>query len=134
MRSLIVVSAGLSTPSSSTNLATQISGAVSSAVTARGEAVDITRIELSEVIPDLGTFLSTGIATERIDALRSQISAADGMIAVTPVFKASYSGLFKVFFDILEPEALVDMPVIIAATGGHPAALPGAGLCAAPAV
>ena len=40
------------------------------------------------------------------------------MIAVTPVFSASYSGLFKSFFDVLDPKALVGTPVLIAATGG----------------
>ena len=40
------------------------------------------------------------------------------MIAVTPTFNASYSGLFKSFFDVLEQDALTDMPVLVAATGG----------------
>ena len=40
------------------------------------------------------------------------------MIAVTPVFSASYSGLFKTFFDVLEQDALAGTPVLIAATAG----------------
>jgi len=40
------------------------------------------------------------------------------VIAVTPVFSASYSGLFKSFFDVLDPQALVGTPVLMAATGG----------------
>ena len=40
------------------------------------------------------------------------------MIAVTPVFSASYSGLFKTFFDVLEHGALDGTPVLIAATAG----------------
>ena len=40
------------------------------------------------------------------------------MIAVTPVFSASYSGLFKSFFDVIEPAALTGTPVLMAATGG----------------
>ena len=40
------------------------------------------------------------------------------MIAVTPVFSASYSGLFMSFFDVLDPQALVGTPVLMAATGG----------------
>ncbi len=49
------------------------------------------------------------------------MSGADGLIVVTPVFSASYSGLFKSFFDALsvsDPEALTGTPVLIAATGG----------------
>ena len=34
------------------------------------------------------------------------MTGADGLIAVTPVFSASYSGLFKSFFDVLEPDAI----------------------------
>jgi FMN reductase len=32
------------------------------------------------------------------------VSDSDGIIAVTPVFSASYSGLFKSFFDVLDPK------------------------------
>ena len=37
---------------------------------------------------------------------------------MTPVFNASYSGLFKMFFDALDPDALTGTPVLIAATAG----------------
>lgn len=46
------------------------------------------------------------------------MTAADGLIVVTPVFAASYSGLFKSFFDVIDPDALSGKPVLIAATGG----------------
>jgi FMN reductase len=46
------------------------------------------------------------------------LAEADGLIAVTPAFNASFSGLFKLFFDVLPQETLSDMPVLIAATGG----------------
>src|SRR6185436_20110857 len=46
------------------------------------------------------------------------VAGAAGLIAVTPTFNASYSGLFKSFFDVLGGSALVDKPVLIAATGG----------------
>jgi len=36
------------------------------------------------------------------------------------VFNASYSGLFKLFFDVVERDALAGMPVLVAATGGTP--------------
>lgn len=37
---------------------------------------------------------------------------------MTPVFTTSYSGLFKSFIDVLDPQSLTDMPVLIGATGG----------------
>ncbi|MGO4760489.1 CE1759 family FMN reductase, partial [Streptomyces sp. 2MCAF27] len=45
-------------------------------------------------------------------------TGAGGLIVVTPVFTASYSGLFKSFFDLIDPDALTGKPVLIAATGG----------------
>ena len=70
---------------------------------------------------------SGGIATPAPDARSASRSPpADGLIAVTPVFSASYSGLFKMFFDALDTDALNGMPVLIAATAGTRPPLAGA--------
>jgi len=47
-----------------------------------------------------------------------RVGTADGLVVVTPVFSASYSGLFKTFFDVLEDDILDGTPVLVAATGG----------------
>ncbi|MGE8641740.1 MAG: NAD(P)H-dependent oxidoreductase, partial [Achromobacter sp.] len=36
----------------------------------------------------------------------------------TPVYRGSYTGLFKHFFDFIHQDALIDKPVLLAATGG----------------
>lgn len=46
------------------------------------------------------------------------LEAADLVIAATPVYKGSYTGLFKHLFDAVPPDALVGRPVLLAATGG----------------
>ncbi len=46
------------------------------------------------------------------------MTGADAVIAVTPMYSGSYNGLFKSFFDVLDPDALAGKPVLIAATGG----------------
>jgi FMN reductase len=46
------------------------------------------------------------------------VAGADGLIAVTPIFSASFSGLFKTFFDVLDKDALVGKPVLLGATAG----------------
>jgi FMN reductase len=46
------------------------------------------------------------------------VTGADGVIAVTPIFSASYSGLFKTFVDVLDKDALTGTPVLIGATAG----------------
>src|SRR5262249_51528853 len=62
--------------------------------------------------------LVTGFAGKDLQAALDAVATADGVIAVTPVFTASYSGLFKSFFDVLDNTALDGRPVLIAATGG----------------
>lgn len=118
-RQIIVISAGLSQPSSTRLLADQIAEAVRAQVGARGEEAQIEVIELRELAIELATTMTTGgIPTPRLSEVKNKISAADGLIAVTPVFSASYSGLFKMLFDVLDTDALNGMPVIIAATAG----------------
>ena len=117
--SVVVLTAGLSQPSSTRLLADQLADSVSSAVAARGEAVEFDVIELRELAADLAaTMASGGVPTPAVVAAREKVSAADGVIAVTPVFAASYSGLFKMFVDVLDTESLNGMPVLIAATAG----------------
>lgn len=118
-RRLAVVTAGLGQPSVTRLLADRIAGAVSAAVTARGEAVETDVVEVRELATDLVAMLATsGLPTPALSRVRDLVSAADGVIAVTPVYSASYSGLFKMFVDALDPDALNGMPVLVAATGG----------------
>jgi FMN reductase len=60
----------------------------------------------------------TGFAGPELATAIDEVVKADGLIAATPIFSASYSGLFKTFFDVLEPDALAGKPVLIAATAG----------------
>lgn len=53
-----------------------------------------------------------------IEADILQIETADLIIAASPVYKGSYTGLFKYLFDLVDQYALVDVPAILAATGG----------------
>lgn len=119
-RRLVVISAGLSQPSSTRLLADQLGAAVSAQVTARGEEVQVQTIELRDLAVDLATFMATGLPPASVDAARAAVDAADGLVVVTPVFAASYSGLFKMFFDTLDQKALTGMPVLVAATAGSP--------------
>jgi NAD(P)H-dependent FMN reductase len=49
---------------------------------------------------------------------------ADALIAVTPIFNASYSGLFKSFFDVLEPDSLAGKELADLMSGGKPSKAP----------
>jgi FMN reductase len=113
-RKIVVVSAGLSDPSSTRLLADLLARA---AVTALGEA-EVETVELRPLAHALADQLLTGFATGELARAEEAVAQADGVIVVTPVFSASYSGLFKTFFDVLEPGALDGTPVLVAATAG----------------
>lgn len=119
-RTLVVISAGLSVPSSTRMLADRISGAVQREVTARGESLDIEVIELRELAGEIADHLVSGMPPSALRQALTAVSSADAVLAVSPVFTASYSGLFKSFVDLLDPDALTGTPVLIAATAGTP--------------
>ena len=75
-------------------------------------------IELRDHARALADHLLTGFPSPELRATLDAVLAADGLIAVTPIFNASYSGLFKLFFDVLELDSLDGVPVLVAATGG----------------
>src|SRR3954470_7499913 len=113
-----VVSAGLSQPSSTRLLAHRLTGAVTARLRSAGHDVLVEVVELRPLAHALADNLLTGFPSGDLQAAVSAVSRADALIAVTPIFTASYSGLFKTFFDVLEKEALVGKPTLIAATAG----------------
>ena len=117
-RSIVVVSAGLANPSSTRLLADQLATATDVALRSHGEAADLHTIELRELAHPLADHLLTGFATGALAEAIETVRDADGLIVVTPVFAASYSGLFKMFFEVLEKDLLRGKPVLLAATAG----------------
>ncbi|MFC8848614.1 MULTISPECIES: FMN reductase [unclassified Micromonospora] len=117
-RTLAVVSAGLSQPSSTRLLADQLAAATRDELAGRGVEVQLRPIELRDHAHDVVNHLLTGFPPPALRDALDTLAAADGVVAVTPIFNASYSGLFKSFFDVLDAATLVDRPVLIAATGG----------------
>jgi len=117
-RTIAVVTAGLSVPSSTRLLADRLAAAVGRALRARGEDDVVEVVELREHARDLADNLVTGFANTSLQAAVDTVTGADAVIAVTPVFSASYSGLFKTFLDVLDKDALAGKPVLMAATAG----------------
>jgi len=118
MTSIVVVSAGLSVPSSTRILADSLAASTQRALAALGQESEIEVIELRGLAHLITDNQLTGFPTGALaDAVR-RVAEADAVIAVTPVFSASYSGLFKMFFDVLEDGALEGKPVLVAATAG----------------
>lgn len=117
-RRITVISAGLSSPSSTRILADQLATAADVALRARGDAAEITTVELRELAHPLADHLVTGFPTGKLAEAIEVVRTADALIVVTPVFSASYSGLFKTFFDVIEPNLLRGKPVLLGATAG----------------
>ncbi|UUU35646.1 FMN reductase [Streptomyces sp. CA-210063] len=115
---LAVVSAGLRQPSSTRLLADRLADATRESLADAGREVDVHVVELRELATDISHHLVNGFPGPRLREELQAVTDADGVIAVTPVFSASYSGLFKSFFDVLDEGALTGKPVLIAATGG----------------
>ncbi len=114
MTSIVVVSAGLSVPSSTRLLADRLAAATAEVV----DGVDVVDVELRDLAHELTNHLLTGFPGHALAAAIDAVRRADGLIVVTPVFSASYSGLFKTFFDVLEDGTLDGKPVLVAATAG----------------
>ncbi|MEU5318874.1 FMN reductase [Streptomyces sp. NPDC021056] len=110
---LVVVSAGLSVPSSTRLLADRLAAAVE-----RLAPAEVQVVEVRDLAVAIAHHLTSGFPGRDLAAAQDAVTGADALIVVTPVFSASYSGLFKSFFDVLDKDALAGKPVLIAATGG----------------
>lgn len=117
-RRLVVITAGMGVPSSTRLLADRLAEAAGAALRARGIRPEIEVVELRELAHEITDHLLTGLPQGRLREVVGKVAAADGLIAVTPVFNASFSGLFKSFFDALDRDAVAGKPVLIGATGG----------------
>jgi FMN reductase len=117
-RRITVLSAGLGVPSSSRLLADQMAAAAERQLTAGGYKVVVDVVELRDLAVDIANNFVTGYAAPRLAEVIAGVEASDGIIAVTPVFSASYSGLFKSFIDVLDPKSLDGKAVLLGATGG----------------
>ena len=117
-RTLVAVSAGLQVPSSTRLLADRLVAATERHLRDGGIEPGTTVIELRDHAQDLSNNLLTGFPSPTLQAAIDQVTAADGLIVASPIFNASYSGLFKTFFDVIEHDSLEGRPVLLAATGG----------------
>ncbi len=118
MKKIVVITAGLSVPSSTRLLADLLGDAAERAVEARGAEVEVETIELRPLAHQLADHLLTGFSSGELATAIDHVRHADGLVVATPVFAASYSGLFKTFFDVLEEGTLDGTPVLVAATAG----------------
>jgi len=111
---LAILSAGTSDPSSTTLLASRLGNRV----TGLAPSVQSAVIELRPLAADIMTALTSGLAGPRLQQAIGTLAEADAVIAATPVYNAGPSGLFTSFFQVLDNDLLIGMPVVLAATAG----------------
>ncbi|MFC7402832.1 CE1759 family FMN reductase [Citricoccus sp. GCM10030269] len=119
-RHLVVVSGGLGEPSSSLMLANRMASATADALSAEGLVPEVHVVELRLLATDIAEAMVNPARSEALTAALAEVEQADGIVAVSPTFKASYSGLFKAFWDLVDDDALRNVPVLLGATGGTP--------------
>jgi len=89
-RSIVVVTAGLSQPSSTRLLADRLAASATSRLRSAGEDVSVSVVEVRELAHDLTDHLLTGIPSRRLGDVLGRVGTADGLVVVTPVFRPSY--------------------------------------------
>ena len=117
-RTLVVISAGVGTPSSSQLLADRLAQASRRVLATAGAPVEVRHIELRTLAAELAHHLTSHVPSPALADAYAAVGRAVGVIVVSPVFNASYSGLFKMFFDLMDEGVMAGRPVLLAATGG----------------
>jgi FMN reductase len=111
--SLVAVSGSTHHPSRTTTLVDEIAQQVGAHFT-----VDVRLIRIDEVGPLLAGALRRDQLSPEVEEILVAIETADVLVVGSPVYRASFTGLFKHLFDFVDQYALVDTPVLLAATGG----------------
>lgn len=110
---LVAVSGGLQRPSRSAALAEHLLDLLAEEIPSEQRLV-----ELGQLAPKLAGAVWRSKLPHTVERDVEAVERADVLVVVTPVFRGSYTGLFKHFFDFIHQDALIDKPVLLAATGG----------------
>lgn len=107
---VVAVSGALQSPSKSASLAQYL---IADQVLCQPKLVD-----LGLLAPQLTGSVWRAQVTDAVEQALAVVEEADVLVVATPVFRGSYTGLFKRFFDLIGQDTLTDKPVLLAATGG----------------
>lgn len=110
---VVAVSGGLQRSSKSTVLAQHLLCGIGKALPCQAQMVTIGELAAQFA----GASLRTQFPLVVEQALAA-VEQADMLVVATPVFRGAYTGMFKHFFDHINQDALIDKPILLAATGG----------------
>jgi len=115
---LVVLNAGVSDPSSTRLIADRVAGRVVAMAQRRDISVEVTTLDLREILPELPGALASQHLGPRMQAAVAALADADAVVAAAPVYKAGTSGLLTSFLQVIDNDLLIGTPVILAATAG----------------
>ncbi|RZF27344.1 FMN reductase [Paraburkholderia sp. UYCP14C] len=115
---IVAVSGSLQQPSRTRALTVSLLTGLERALVAEKRDVQSHLVDLGEISESLARTFSRASAPRELEAHLRAIETADALIVASPVYRASYTGLFKHLFDLVHHETLFDVPVLLAATGG----------------
>ena len=110
---VVAVSGGLQRPSKATALAEHLLDLFADEIPCHQHLV-----ELGQLAPQLAGAVWRSQLPNTVERELATVEQADALVVATPVYRGSYTGLFKHFFDFIHQDALIDKPVLLAATGG----------------
>jgi len=110
---LVVFTGNTHRPSKSRTLGSFLAERVANRLPVVVESFDIV-----DAGPGLGAAFFRNQLSDDARRVVEAVESADALIAITPVYKGSFTGLFKHLIDFLDPDALLHKPVLIGATGG----------------
>ncbi|MDR2327001.1 MAG: FMN reductase [Acidovorax sp.] len=110
---VVAVSGGLQRPSKSAALAAHLVDLIAREVPCEAHV-----LELGQLAPLLAGAVWRSQLPDVVEQELAAVEQADMLVVATPVFRGAYTGLFKHFFDFIHQDALIDKPVLLAATGG----------------
>ncbi|OUM03955.1 FMN reductase [Variovorax sp. JS1663] len=110
---ITAVSGGLQRPSRTLALVEELLDGLTDAWPAETRLV-----ELGPLVPKFGSVLQRDHLPADVERALRDVETADLLVVASPIYRGTYAGLFKHFFDLAHHEALIDVPVLLAATGG----------------
>lgn len=110
---VVIVDGSPSERSKTVALAELVTGALGRAL-----PIEVRRVGVYSLGPTFTGARCRDDVSPEVEAVIASVENADVVVAATPVFRASYSGMFKHFFDLVGQYALANTPVILVATGG----------------
>jgi FMN reductase len=110
---VVAVSGGLQRPSKAAMLADHLLDLIAEEIPCEQRLV-----ELGQIAPHFAGVVWRSQLPSAVEQAIAAVEDADILVVATPVYRGSYTGLFKHFFDFVDQDALVDKPVLLAATGG----------------